>query len=79
MCYGAVTNLPIVIREQYNSLTSNLSSNIFSMNDVAYDHMLKMTLLDYLIESRQIKKIIFGSTVFDQENNAQLFELYDRL
>lgn len=75
LCPGNLVDLPSAIYKHY----AKLASHIFSMNDVANDHMLKMTLLDYLIESRQIKKFIVGTVAFDKENTAQLFELYDRL
>ena len=79
MCYRSVADLPDILRERYGPLTAQFSSNIFSVAEVANDHMLKTTLLDYLIETRQIKKFIVGSAAFDQKNKVQLFELYDRL
>jgi hypothetical protein len=75
LTYHAIKDLPDLLRERY----AVLSHNIFSLADVTNDPFLKMTLLDYLIESRRVKRFLVGSAIFGPENTAQMFELYDRL
>ncbi len=75
MCFSRLDELPDKLLNSYSSHTHDM----FSLDDVANDPQLKITLLDYLIESRRIRSFIVGSSIFGHDNSAQLSSLYDRL
>jgi O-antigen biosynthesis protein len=73
LCLTHVSELPEQLYDSYSDLTAN----IFSLADMPDNFYLKMTLLDYLIQSRHIKKLFVGSSGFSCADNFGLSRLYD--
>lgn len=67
--------LPASLHEQYLRLTPDL----FYAPDITDDPSLKVVLLEYLLQSRNVTTIIDDLSIYAGNNLTQLFGLYDRL